>query len=357
MSALANCPSSAKDVFVCGGGHQGIAMSAHLALAGCRVSLWNRTESHISEVMEKGEVECSGVVEGTARLDSVSSSMEAAMRPFVMIATPSSAHRDIAVRMAPFVGRDTVVVLNPGRTFGAIEFAETLKSCGVRELPHIAETQTIVYTCRRTGGNGARIFAIKNGVRIASLMKDDLPLIMSKMPDCLKGYFEPVESVAITSLGNVGMVLHCAPVLMNTGWIEAPGVAFKYYYDGITPSVASFIETIDAERLAVSRALGYEIESTAGWLRRVYGVAGGSLYECIRNNDAYRKIDAPGSIHCRYTEEDIPNGLVPLSHIGRQLGIRTPNADLVIGLGSAELGVDFGSLGRRMDLSLVREYV
>lgn len=35
--------------------------------------------------------------------------------------------------------KDTVIVLNPGRTFGAIEFAETLKNCGVVELPHIAE--------------------------------------------------------------------------------------------------------------------------------------------------------------------------------------------------------------------------
>lgn len=346
-----------RDVFVCGGGHQGLAMAAHLALSGCRVSLWNRTAANISAVLETGEVECSGVVKGVARLELVSTDMGEAMRRFVMVATPSSAHKDIARAMAPYVDRDTVVVLNPGRTFGAIEFAETLESCGVSELPHIAETQTIVYTCRRMGGNKARVFAIKRGVRIASLRKGDLPAIMERMPACIRGYFEPVDSIAVTSLGNVGMVLHCAPVLMNAGWIEAPGVAFKYYYDGITPSIASFVEKIDSERLAVADALGCRIESTSDWLRRVYGVRGSSLYECIRNNDAYRRIDAPESIRCRYTEEDIPNGLVPLSHIAKQLGVPTACSDLVVKLGNEVLGIDFESQGRRMDLPLVRKYL
>ena len=32
----------AKKVFVCGGGHQGLSMAAHLALNGLEVTLWNR---------------------------------------------------------------------------------------------------------------------------------------------------------------------------------------------------------------------------------------------------------------------------------------------------------------------------
>ena len=33
----------ANEVFVCGGGHQGLSMAAHFALNGVKVSLWNRT--------------------------------------------------------------------------------------------------------------------------------------------------------------------------------------------------------------------------------------------------------------------------------------------------------------------------
>ena len=83
---------------------------------------------------------------------------------------------------------------------------------------------------------------MKNDVEIASIGKNDLEYIISRIPMCIRKYFKPVKSTVITSLSNVGMILHCAPVLMNIGWIENKKTAFKYYYDGITPSIASFLE-------------------------------------------------------------------------------------------------------------------
>ena len=40
--------------FVCGGGHQGLAMAAYLELNGEKVTLWNRTLEHIEEIKKKG---------------------------------------------------------------------------------------------------------------------------------------------------------------------------------------------------------------------------------------------------------------------------------------------------------------
>ena len=57
-----------------------------------------------------------------------------------------------------------------------------------------------------------------------------------------KKYFSVENNIARTSLANIGMILHCAPVLMNIGWIENGKVAFKYYYDGISQTVAKYIE-------------------------------------------------------------------------------------------------------------------
>lgn len=141
------------NVLICGGGHQGLSMAAHLALCGNEVSLWNRTEKHIAEILKSNKIVCSGVVSGEAHIKKASCKIDEVISDVIMVTTPSSAHKDIARVLAPFVTKDTVIVLNPGRTFGAIEFAETLKNCGVVELPHIAETQTIVYTCRRSDKN------------------------------------------------------------------------------------------------------------------------------------------------------------------------------------------------------------
>lgn len=338
-----------KNVFVCGGGHQGLSMAAHLALNGITVTLWNRTSKNIQQVIDTREILCNGVVNGTAKVEKASSNIKDVVSDFVMVTTPSSAHKDVARQLAPYVHKDMIIILNPGRTFGAIDFANELKKCGVIELPHIAETQTIVYTCRRSSDNQTTIFALKTDVKIAALKKSSLEIIMSKMPDCLKPYFKPENSIGYTSFDNVGMVLHCSPVLMNIGWIESEKVDFKYYYDGISKSVAAFIQKIDDERMAVAKAAGYEIESVADWLRRTYGVVGKNLYECIRNNGSYKEIDAPPKIECRYILEDVPNGLVPIEYLGKELEVNTPNITTIINLANSVLDRDFREEGRKIN--------
>ena len=348
---------SDERVFVCGGGHQGLSMSAHLALNGVPVSLWNRSAKNIQKVLETHEIHCSGVVNGVAKIDRVSCDMDEVISDFVMVATPSSAHRDLAKRLAPYVHRDMVVILNPGRTFGAVDFLETLKSCHVSEIPHVAETQTIVYTCRRSAENETRILALKNDVKIAAAKGSDMDYIMSKMPACLRPYFSAAQSVGLTSLSNVGMVLHCAPVLMNVGWIETDKADFKYYYDGISPSVSGFLEKIDNERISVARAAGFEVESVEDWLRRTYLVSGSNLYECIHNNQPYREIDAPPTIQTRYLLEDVPNGLVPIEFLGECYGIPTPNISTIINLAASVLNKDFRAEGRRFSPEVLKQYL
>ena len=351
-----NSTMGTKKVFVCGAGHQGLSMAAHLSLNGIDVSLWNRTERNIYDVISTGLIHCSGIVNGDAKISNVSTKIEDVISDFVMVTTPSSAHKDIARQLAPFVHRGMIIILNPGRTFGAIDFAEELKKCGVKELPQIAETQTIVYTCRKSGPNSTNIFALKNDVKMAALRGDDVNLIHERMPDCLKPFFNPVSSVALTSLSNVGMVLHCAPVMLNVGWIECEKVEFKYYYDGISRSVAYLLEKIDAERQAVAKAGGFEVESLKQWLERTYLVTGSDLYECIRNNESYREIDAPPTINSRYIYEDVPNGLVPVEAMGQEFGVHTPNITTIINLASSVMDSDYREKGRRFTSTQLKEY-
>ena len=347
---------STNTVFVCGAGHQGLSMSAHLALKGLKVNLWNRTQKNIQKVLDTGIIHCSGIISGEAELTKVSINIADVVADFVMVTTPSSAHKDIARELAPYVHKNMVIVLNPGRTFGAIEFAEELKKNGVINLPHIAETQTIVYTCRKSGENSIDIFALKNDVEIAAIHGSDINYIMSFMPDCLRSYFKIVSSVGLTSFSNVGMVLHCAPIMMNVGWIETEKTDFKYYYDGISYSVAHFLEKIDAERQAVAKAGGFEIESVKEWITRVYGVTGNTLHECIRNNEAYQEIDAPPTINTRYIFEDVPNGLVPVEAVGIEYGVLTPNITTIINLACSVMDEDYRLKGRRFTSMQLKEY-
>ena len=145
------------------------------------------------------------------------------------------------------------------------------------------------------------------------------------------------------------MILHCAPLLLNTGWTENNKSTYCYYYDGITKSIANFLEKLDNERILISKKLQFEVESTKLWLIRTYNVNGSNLYECIQNNISYKTIDAPKSIFHRYILEDVPYGLVPLESLGKILNINLPYTSLVIDLASCLLEIDFRKEGRNKD--------
>lgn len=336
-----------ESVMILGGGHQGLAMAAHLSLNGVSCCLWNRTPNNIREIIETKEIVCSGLLEGKAQIDQVVTDITEIKQKLIMVTTPSSAHYDIAKMIAPYVNESHIIVLNPGRTFGILDFIRGLKEQGCKSLPLVAETQTIVYTCRRLDKNAVAIYALKKDVKIATLDIKNVSEIIDNMPVCLKNYFIPAKSYIETSLGNVGMILHCAPVLLNIGWIEHESVDFKYYYEGISKSVAKVLEKIDEERVNVSKAMGYEIETLMGWLIRSYNTNGANLYECLQNNKYYKSIDAPLTLNHRYLEEDIPNGLVPLESAGKELGIDTPVTTMIIDLANIVMEKDYRAIGRK----------
>lgn len=335
-----------KSVTIIGGGHQGLAMAAHLSLNQVDCYLWNRTKENIQAVLDTKQIVCKGIVDDVAKIKHVSTDVSECLQKVIMVTTPSSAHRNIAKLLAPYMDETYTVVLNPGRTFGALDFEKSLRIYGCKSMPVIAETQTIVYTCRRSSKNEVTILALKENIPLAALNKDNTQKVLEVLPECIAKNFVAAKSYVQTSMGNVGMILHCAPVLMNVGWIENEKVDFKYYYEGISFTVAKLLEKIDTERLSVAAAMGYPVESVSAWLERTYQTHGDNLFERLQNNVYYNSIDAPLSVNHRYLEEDVPNGLVPLESAGIAFGIATPYTTLIIDFANAVMERDYRSIGR-----------
>ena len=338
------------NITVIGAGNSGLAMAAHLGLYGHKVTLWNRTRENIARLIETRTIHCEGVIQGQVKIDTVTDDIrEAVKKPdIIFITTPATSHKDLARAISQNIQEEALIVLNPGRTFGALEFQEIYSKYNDVIQQTIAETQTIIYTCRKTGADGVNVISLKNNVLISTFDGRDNQEIVNRLPECLRGYFIPAKSMIETSIGNVGMVLHCAPLLLNAGWTESRKHVYKYYSEGITPSIGKLIEKIDGERIAVSRELGLEVETTREWLMRTYNIQGESLYDCIQNNEAYRTIDAPKSLYHRYILEDIPCGLVPLESAGRELGLAMTNTGVIIDLASVLLKRDFRKEGRNL---------
>lgn len=339
-------------VAVIGAGNNGLTMAAHLKINGLDVKVWNRSESTIHKLLKTGTIYISGKLKAKAENIQFTNSIKEAIEnvDIIFITQPAHTHKELAIKMAEFLKPEMMVVLSPGRTFGAYEFRKTLLEQGISILPEIAETQTIIYTCRKIEEDKVVLLDFKKKVKLASFNSEKNSELISRLPDCLQTYFEPANSIIETSIGNVGMILHCAPVLLNTGWIENLHTKFLYYYSGITPSIARFLEKLDKERLDVALKLGVKLLSTKEWLEKSYGAKGNNLYEALQSVESYKTIDAPQTLSHRYIYEDICTGLVPLEAIGKQLNLEMRLTSLVINLSNELLNEDFRKIGRVVDL-------
>ncbi|SKB94863.1 opine dehydrogenase [Lachnospiraceae bacterium] len=344
-------------IAVLGAGNSGLAMSAHLSQLGCDVNLWNRTRHNIEKLIRTKTIFCEGLKENSVRINLITDDIDEALKDvdIIMVTTPAYSFFDIGCLIAAKIKENVPIILNPGRTFGAMRLERIIKEHSSLNSVSIAETQTILYTCRKYDEDRVKVFSLKRDVRIASKKMETVNSILEKLPYEFRNRFEIEESLAKTTLSNVGMVLHCAPLLLNSGWTENRDNSYKYYYDGITPTIGAFIEKIDDERVSVAKRLGYDIETTKAWMERSYGIKGKTLYECIRNNEAYKKIDAPDSLDHRYITEDIPFGLVQIEKIGKLINVETRTITLVIDLAEQLFNADYRKAADWLDEDVVKE--
>jgi opine dehydrogenase len=148
LDNLESCLKGKKVNFcVLGAGNGGIAMAGHLALMGFQVSLFNRTAERIWPVAERKGIELAGEIEGFGRVNKATADIEEALEgvDILMVVIPATGHRYIAKICAPYLRNGQVIILNPGRTFGAIEFKQILKENRCSADVIIAETQSLLY--------------------------------------------------------------------------------------------------------------------------------------------------------------------------------------------------------------------
>jgi opine dehydrogenase len=342
-------PSHFSKVAILGAGNGAHAMAGHLALKGFTVRLYNKFEEEIVHMREQGGVKVEGAVEGFGPLELVTTDIASALdgARAIMVVVPAFAHRFMAEVCAPHLQDGQVVVLNPGRTGGALEFANVLREKGVTAQVKVAEAQTLIYACRISGPAQVRINSIKRQVPVAAFPATDTDAVLAVACQ-LFPEFVPAANVLETSFNNIGAIFHPSTTLFNASRIEA-GEEFEFYAS-ITPMVAGFLEAVDGERVATAKAYGVEVDSARDWLAKAYeGIRGDNLYERLQSCAAYRGIKGPKSMKVRYIVEDVPTGLVPIASFAQTAGIPTLASRSVVDMACMMYGRDFWAEGRSME--------
>jgi len=339
-------------ITIIGAGHDGKAMAADLAIRGYAVRLYNRTYEHIQTIAARGGIELA-LETGFQELgpihtvtDDIALAVDGAH--LIMVVIPASGHRDIAQACAPHLVDGQIVVLNPGRTGGALEFRHVLAEAGCTAEIIIAETETFLFASRSTGPAQAQIFRRKNTVPLAALPSTHTQTVLDVLQEVYP-QFIAAPNVLHTSLNNMGAVFHPALVLLNAGWIEATGGDFEFYIDGVTPSTALILERLDRERVTVATAMGIRAQTACEWLARAYSAYGENLFEAMHDNPGYKGITAPRTLRHRYIFEDVPYSLVPIAELGRRFGVDVWGMESMIQIACVIDGTDYRHRGRTLE--------
>jgi opine dehydrogenase len=327
-------------------------MAAHLALMGFEVALYNRTYSHVEIIDKRGGIDLEsyeGGPRGFAKLALVTDSVEMAIKgaDVIMVVLPSSAHAEIAQKMAPHLIEGQTIILHPGRTLGAVEFDAVIRKYGCSADINLAEAETFIYASRTDGPAQTRIFRIKEAVPLAALPSDRTSLVLEQIRAAYPQYIDGVN-VLHTGLNNMGAIFHPALTILNAGWIEATHGDFQFYIDGVTPSVSRVLETLDRERVTVASALGIRARTAQEWLELAYNVSGDTLHEKIHNQTGYYGIKAPATLNHRYIFEDVPMSLVPIAALGERYGVSTNGINSIIRLACILHRTDYWRRGRTL---------
>jgi opine dehydrogenase len=338
---------------VIGAGHGGKAMAAHLALIGMKVTLYNRTFDHINVIKKRGGIElesAEGSPHGFGKLANATSDMGEALKKaqVIMVVVPSSAHADVAKACAKHLKNGQIIILHPGRTCGALEFAKVLRDEGCKADVTIAEAETFIYASRSDGPAQARIFRIKEAVPLAALPATRTTQVLDAILPVYPQYIDGVN-VLNTGVNNMGTIFHPALTLLNAGWIEATHGDYQFYIDGVTPSVARVLEVLDRERVTVASALGIRARNAMEWLKMAYDTTGEDLHEAIHNQPGYYGIKAPNTLNHRYIFEDVPMSMVPMASLGERFGVSVRGMDSIIRLACIVHRTDYWKRGRTVD--------
>ena len=337
-----------KNIAVIGAGNGGTAIAAYLASCGAKINLCDLFPEFIEGIIKAGGIDLT--INGKTShqvMDKVTTDVAETIRDIqlIMIVTPSFTHGMIARLCAKSLEDGQIIVLNPGRTGGAVEFLETIRKEGCNKNVIISEAQTLVYACRKVSDCAVEVYSEKNEVVLGTLPSNRTQEVLDVLTPFYPE-FKPAENCLQTSLSNIGALFHPTPILLNIGRIENDKNGYRYYWDGITPAVAKLIHEIDNERMSVAKAYNVSVLSAEEWLKCSYDTYGDTLYELLQHNNAYADIKAPKTIDARYVTEDIPMSLVPISELGKLAGVETPNIDAIIKLTSTIYSKDFRNEGR-----------
>ncbi|MTD31920.1 NAD/NADP-dependent octopine/nopaline dehydrogenase family protein [Planomicrobium sp. YIM 101495] len=336
-------------IAVVGAGNGGCAVAADLSMKGHEVTLIKTSASMHNEnfqylldhdgavrIDEKGQVRTTNIAHVTKELSAITEAK------IIIVYIQTNYHEELMKRMAEYLADGQIVLINPGY----LSTAYLLKYSAGRDIT-IVEAESSFLDCRilepgyikvgfRNVRNPLGVYPVKN-----------LPLVQADL-EALGFPFVYLSSVVEAALHNPNLIVHTVGAIMSMPRIEKTNGDYIMYHEVFTPSVWKVLEKLDSEKMDVLEKLGFP--------RLSYVEACKYRNTLDETQDAKEvffwyaamptRAKGPVKVNSRYITEDVPEGLVMLEALGKQLGVATPVCSSLIEIASAALERDMREQGR-----------
>lgn len=342
-----------KKIAVIGGGNGAITAAADLTERGFEVTLFELEQyrSRLDIFQKNGGIVLAETGEGErfvpyhGIVDTAQEAVKDAQ--LIMFMVPGFAIQAFAKEIIPWLQDGQVIFFNGAAALSCLRFSNELKREGNSKKLYLCESNSLSYGTRVVYEEGKAVLSLRvKKLFLASYPSKDIDLCfetVSQIYDC----FVKAENIWQTTLENGNPEVHPGPCLLNVGRIDYSKGEFWLYKEGITEHTIRLLHAIEKERMEIGKALGFTLENaTESRYRRGYlDRQDEDLQTLFNESPVFSQIKGPVSVESRYFTEDISEGLVLWSDLGRVSGVATPNIDAVIVLGSTILKTNFYETG------------
>jgi opine dehydrogenase len=325
-------------VGIIGAGAVAYGSAAFLTEAGHEARLWSPSGERTRELAAGAPLVSEGVVAGSFH-PVVAGSCAAALdgADVALVALPANGYRMALEAMAPHLRPGQVVIFSAHASFGALYLAQLLAVLGVT-LPVVALSTTVL-RARQTSPTTVKVATLRKTVDMATWPSAEADAGFAACVALFGERFNRRADLLAIALSNVNPQSHMALALCNFTRMEK-GEAWGQSAN-MTEAVGRLLEALDAERLAIARALGREARSMRQHYSLTYGLPDAPIGETARilagRGDPTL---GPATIQTRYTLEDVPFGLVPLIQLAQLAGVAVPLHEAGLAVFSALYGRD-----------------
>jgi len=335
-------------VAIIGAGIGGVYLVAELGLAGHRLRLHDLDDTRLAEIRAHGGVDVEG--HGLAATERATTDLAEAVdgAEIIIVVTGGNAQETVARALAPLLTERQIILLIQGNTGGALAVRRALGRADIA----VAEMDNYPFSNWLLGPTRIRPIVKKRWLQIAAFPGNCIDAVFPRLAP-LFPHAIAAPDVIHTGFTNANAMLHVANCVGNAGKIDRDQ-SYRFYADGVTPSIARLYQAINAERVAVAAALDAAVPTLEDWFDRTYGVRGADLTETCQllttNSDGpYQATGTPKSFAHKYITEDVPVGLMPMRALGTAAGVPTPTIDALITLVRAMTGKDFVAEARTLE--------